>query len=73
MIVVWIIICQCFHIISYHVISYVVVLKWLNRLKVGTDKPKLAVSVSPVNIRFNPKKIARKGFSTVSGTISCGE
>jgi len=28
---------------------------------------------SPVNIRFNPKKIARKGFSTVSGTILCGE
>ena len=28
---------------------------------------------SPVKIRFNPKKIARKGFSTVSGTISDGE
>ena len=28
---------------------------------------------SPVKIRFNPKKIARKGFSTVSGTIPDGE
>ena len=26
-----------------------------------------------VNIQFDPKKIARKSFSTVSGSIGCGE
>jgi len=44
-----------------------------NRKSSNVNAPRSSSSYSPVNIRFNPKKIARKGFSTVSGTISCGE
>ena len=37
------------HIISYHIISYIVDLKWQNRLKVGTNKPKLKVKMQSVS------------------------
>ena len=33
----------------------------------------IIITYSRVEIRLNPKKIARKGFLTVSGTVSGGE
>jgi len=38
-----------YHIISCHIISYTVDVKRQNRLKVGTDKPKLKVKMQSVS------------------------
>ena len=41
---------SCSAIAAYHIISYhIVLLKWQNRLKVGTDKPKLKVKMQSVS------------------------
>jgi len=36
---------KSYHIISYHIVDF----KWQNRLKVGTDKPKLKVKMQSVS------------------------
>ena len=53
-------------IISYHIISYRIVpcrtidLKWQNRLKVGTDKPKLKVKMQSVSDDDVRKRLLEK-------------
>jgi len=46
-----------FVVISYHIISYhIVVLKRQNRLKVGTDKPKLKVKMQSMSVSNDVRK-----------------